>query len=484
MRTNRTILLVSLLALVLFLPTVRHGFAYDDAITILENPDVREHRFGQALLSPYHAGPSQKIPTGLYRPLTTWTFAAQHALHGASPRAYHAGNVLLHALVTALVAALAIEAVRGLGRRPEAAGAAALVAGLVFAIHPVHVEAVANVSGRAELLSAAFGLAALLVHARVRDGDGRASLAGSTLAAVLLFLACLAKESAVMLAVVLVFGEALRRRSPRDVARTCAVAALPVLLFLALRVGVLGSLTLRDDAVTFLENPVVGQSLPVRWLTALAVVARGAGLLVLPLRLTPDYGFAHLEPVTFLLEPAAVAGFALVVAAAVALVLLPRKRPEAALGLALLVAPWFLVSNFFVTIGTIFGERLLYLPSAGFALLLGVAAAALSVRARARPFVVAVGAMVLLFWGWRSLTYAETWKDDLTLFTAAERVAPRSVRVLSNLGVELALRGRLAEAEARLVYAHELAPWVVPVRINLAGVYRQQGRHAEAEALE
>lgn len=285
-----------------------------------------------------------------------------------------------------------------------------------------------------------------------------------------------------MLAAVLVFGEALRRRTLPEIGRACAVAALPVLVFLALRVGVLGSLTLRDDAVTFLENPVVGQGLPVRWLTALAVVARGAGLLLLPLRLTPDYGFAHLEPVTFLLEPAAVAGIALVVAAAVALVLLPRRRPEAALGLALLVAPWILVSNLFVTIGTIFGERLLYLPSAGFALLLGAASAALAVRARARPFLATAGAVVLLFWGWRSVTYAETWKDDLTLFTAAERVAPRSVRVLANLGTELAVRGRLVEAEPRLVRARDLAPWVVPVRINLAGVYLELGRRADAEA--
>jgi hypothetical protein len=379
--------------------------------------------------------------------------------------------------VTALVAALALEVARG--RRT-----AAVVAGLVFAVHPVHVEAVANVSGRAELLAAAFGLGALLVHARFRGGDGKATLAGSILAAFLLFLACLAKESAVMLAAVLVYGEALRGRSRFDIGRACAVAGLPVLVFLALRVGVLGSLTLREDAVTALENPVVGQSLPVRGLTALAVVARGAGLLLLPLRLTPDYGFAHLEPVGFLLDPAALAGFALVVAAAIALLLLPRKRPAAALGVVLLVAPWLLVSNLFVTIGTIFGERLLYLPSAGFALLAGVGASSLYAHARARSFLVTAGAAILLFWGWRSVTYAETWKDDLTLFTAAERVAPRSVRVLSNLGVELALRGRLEEAEARLVRAHELAPWVVPVRINLAGVYRQQGRHAEAEALE
>jgi hypothetical protein len=59
MRTNRPIVLVSVLALLLFAPTLRHGFAYDDGITVLENPHVREHRFGEILLAPYHAGPSQ-----------------------------------------------------------------------------------------------------------------------------------------------------------------------------------------------------------------------------------------------------------------------------------------------------------------------------------------------------------------------------------------------------------------------------------------
>jgi len=148
----------------------------------------------------------------------------------------------------------------------------------------------------------------------------------------------------------------------------------------------------------------------------------------------------------------------------------------------LLLAPWLLVSNLFVTIGTIFGERFLYLPSAGFALVLGGAAASALAASRAPRGWVGAIVLLLLLAAARTSAYAPAWHDDFRLFSAAERAAPRSVRVLSNLGTELALRGELTEAEARLVRAREIAPWVLPVRINLAGVYLNLGRLDEAEA--
>ena len=463
-------ILSAAVAFALFLPTLRHGFAYDDGITLLENPLVREHRFAQILLAPYHTGPSQTIPTGAYRPLTIASFAAQHAMHGLSPAGYHAGNILLHALVSALAAWVAAAAVRTLGRREAEAGPAALLAGLLFAVHPVHVEAVANVSGRAELLAAACGLGALLAFARARATGW---VAGS----VLLFLACLAKESAVTLVAPILVWDLLRTRRWR----TVWIASIPVAASLVLRWAVLGSLLTRKDAVTFLENPVVGQGAAVHLMTALAVAGKAAGLLFLPWKLTPDYGFAHTEPATVPWDPAVLAGVVALGGAVYAIAKLWRRRPDAVFGVVLILAPWFLVSNLVITIGTVFGERLLYLPSAGFALVVGAGLASiLAGTSRRTAWIVALTAVACLA-VLRSATYARAWKDDFALFTAAERTAPRSVRVLSNLGMELAVRGRLEEAERRLVRARDLAPWVVPVRINLAGVYLNLGRLEEAE---
>lgn len=471
----------ALLALLVFLPTLPHRFAYDDAITIVENPLVTEHRFAEILVAPYHAGPSQTVPTGLWRPLTTASFALNHALHGLEPAGYHAVNILLHAIATGLLALVAFEGVARLGSR-EIAGRAALAAGLLFAVHPVHVEAVANVSGRAEPLSAALFLGAILAYLRLRREDGAPSVGGISLAAALAFLSCLAKEHAVTFFLVAAAYEGLRTRSLRKAMRVKALLAIPAVAYVALRFAVLGSLTLGPGAVTFLENPVVGQNFGVRLLTVVAIAGKAAGLLFLPWKLTPDYGYAHTAPVVSPLAFEFVAGAIALLGVGYAVLRLHRRRPEIVFGLALALLPWILVSNLFVTIGTIFGERLLYLPSAGFAIVIGAGFATM----RSRRVAGWVGVAVILLASAKTVSWSLAWKDDRALFAAAERTAPESVRVLANLGAELAVRGDLEGAERRLRRAAEIAPTLAAVRINLAGVYLKQGRldEAESEALE
>ena len=125
-----------------------NGFAYDDLPLIVENARVT------TLLPPWeYFGQSYWPAGGLYRPLTAWLLALQWKLGGGAPWIFHATNVALHALVTGLVYLLA---------RRMLAPAWAGLAALLFAVHPVHVEAVANVVGSRELLCTALVLAAVL----------------------------------------------------------------------------------------------------------------------------------------------------------------------------------------------------------------------------------------------------------------------------------------------------------------------------------
>ena len=95
-----------------------------------------------------------------FRPLTTATFRLNYALSRAHPRSYHLLNVALHALATYLFVLYARTVV------PRRLRQGALLSGLMFALHPVHTEAVAGVVGRAEVLSAVFFFAALLSYRR------------------------------------------------------------------------------------------------------------------------------------------------------------------------------------------------------------------------------------------------------------------------------------------------------------------------------
>ena len=161
-----------------------------------------------------------------------------------------------------------------------------------------------------------------------------------------------------------------------------------------MRHAVLGGLLISEGVIAPLDNPLVpitttalgerlgattGQAL----MTAFAVVAEYARLLAWPARLSPDYSYNQIPLVTSASDPRFIAGVAIVLAIAGGIVMLWRRSPIAAFGLAFLALTFSIVSNFVLTIGTICAERLLYLPSAG-ALIAGGVGVEMLTRIRRR----------------------------------------------------------------------------------------------------
>ena len=437
-----------------------HGFVHDDHMVVVDNPLVVEERFLGAFVRPYHTGPGPA--TGLYRPLTTGTLALNHALGGLSPGGYHALNVLLHAAVSLAVFALALAG--------GVSTAAAALAAALFAVHPVHVEAVAYVSGRADLLAALFFVLALVAWAR-------GTHAGSLTAGAAFLLALLSKESAVTFPLVVLAWEALERtRSATGMRRgrggravKVLALALPLAVYLLLRQRALGGFWIEPGGVTFIENPALGQGILVRVATALSVLPRAALLLLFPLRLSPDYSYAEIVPVRSALDLPFLAGVVVAALGVAALGVACSRARRACFPILFTLATYSIVSNLVVGIGTIFAERLLYLPSLGICLL-GGSALAWAARALPRRAGLLVAAVLLAAAVTRTATWSAVWRDDFSLYSAAYRSAPRSVKVLGNYAAGLAFRGRLAEARELLVEALELAPESIPNRFNLAQV--------------
>jgi len=443
--------LAACVAALLYLPTVRFDFAYDDASVVLRHPQVLSHAWGAIATSPYHVGADVRIQTGAYRPLTIASLAVNHAISGVAPWSYHLVNVLLHAAATALVLLLGVE----LGLAPGAA----LVAALAFAVHPVHVEPVANVAGRAELLSTVLALAALIAFAR-----------GRLLAmALLLGAAMFAKENVVTILAVVALWEASRTPSKRRAAMALAAALVPIALYLAARWAVLGRLGLAPGSVTSIENPVVGLSPLPHAATVLAVFARAVSLIITPVRLSPDYGFAEITPAFSLAAAGPIVGLALLASAIAAIVVCWRRAPRVAVLLGATLATYAIVSNAFVLIGTVLGDRLLYLPSVFVCMLLGVAVTVGARRIGRRAVAVGAGVLLLLLAA-RAATYASVWRNDATLFAYAARVAPQSVRAVGGWAELLAERGQIPEARSLLDRAVGLAPDFIPNRLNRGAV--------------
>ncbi|MBI5368592.1 MAG: hypothetical protein HZA54_16270 [Planctomycetes bacterium] len=160
--------------------TLSNGFVYDDFEAIVQNPIVHGPLdLGKFLRTPY---PCEDIGKTSYRPLTILTYWIDQRIGGGAPWAFHLTNLLWHTLATLAFGALA-AGIFGRGR-------IAATATLLFAVHPVHTEAVAWAVGRAEVISSALGFAALaLALARV---EGRRRVAAGALGAALFGIALLA----------------------------------------------------------------------------------------------------------------------------------------------------------------------------------------------------------------------------------------------------------------------------------------------------
>ncbi len=472
-RRGRVELLAVILAgLAAFAPSLRNELVFDDRGIILENPLVTGHRWLELFRVSYWGHLRESY---VYRPLTVASFTANHFLGGADPAGFHAVNIVLHAAVCAL---LYLVLRRVFPRSPAIFFAAAL-----FALHPVHAEAVASVVGRGELLAAGFVLAALLVHL---SWDHRLSpVPVSALFAV----ALISKETAVALGPALLLADLLRQRdSPkfsfrelaRRVAPTYAAIAGTTVGWLLLRRSILGA---SSFYVSFLDNPVGRSPAVTRIATGIGYFVTNLRLMVWPQPLSADYSYAAVVPLS---AGSARFGFGALLLAGIVFAAWKcwRRDNEVAFGLLLLLASWLPVSNIFFPIGTVVAERLLYIPSMGIALVAGRLLARLLTESGSPALRPGRVATTLLILGTVCLPVAwsasNAWKDDESLWRAAVAASPRSAKAQGNLASVLLGLDRNEEARESLERALAILPSSAESRGNLGLALLRLKRPTEA----
>jgi tetratricopeptide (TPR) repeat protein len=458
---------VAVVALLACGGSLYHGFVWDDRPLIVENRQLREPGGLASLLSSgfWQTGDHHDRFRAFYRPLVSLSYALDTAVWGRAPSGFHVTNLLLHLAAALLVYALAC--------RREAWPAAAAFGAALFAGHPVHVESVAWISGRTDLLCTVLCLAAFLLD---RVGARRARTSGARRAAALacFFLALLAKEMAVTLPLLLGLDRFLRPGRPVARLRIAARAMAPYLVIAA------GYVVLRRVVLGFEADPLVRLD-PLGWLaTAIFVLARDATLLLLPLGLDPHYPY---PPRTTLLDPVVVLSGVLLAIVIAAGVVAARGSRRAAFALAWIAVTLAPVLRFGTFGDVLLADRFLYLPSVGAALLAARAIPAVAACASLRLRRAGAAAAFLVVGGLTLLAARQTaiWRDDLTLFTRLARTSPGSAMVRSNLGLALYDAGDYDRAVAEYRTAIDLAPGFALAHNNLAAALDRGERLAEAE---
>lgn len=436
MTSRRTLgVLLCLVTLAVWAPTLRNDFAFDDVIDLVLNERIRHASMAwQAFLHPFNWGTNFQGQLQTYRPLVLVSHVVNYALFGVHPFGHHVVRLVNHVAVELSTFLLLC---RWLGRVRLAFAVA-----LVCAIHPACVEAIHSPSG--DLFLALFGVAALLVASSERPRAWHALPLGA-----LLLLAMLSKEGGVLYVLLAVaLAELSRRRAapprpPSSVTPSIAAAVVAVIVYAAMRHHALGAQTLpANGGVARLADAVAGV-----WFYATQAF-------VLPLARAPAILDFAAAPAIDRVGWYGLAACYLVVVG----VLVYRRRWLEALGLL-----WWLVSlapsaAVMLTEGAWPGlYRWLYMGMPGLFIAL---AATLSPKLPGRRPRLVVGAWAALCVAFAGLAVRATraWGNDVTLFSAMVLESPEHFWGYRRLGWALYYRARFADAIPILQRAAELAP--------------------------
>ena len=472
------------------MPAFQAGWVWDDDSYVTSNATLRSFDgLRRIWLEPG--------AVAQYYPLTFTSLWLDYQLHGLAPAGYHATNVLLHA-ANAVLVGLVLQA---------AAVPAAWAAALLFAVHPLHVESVAWVTERKNVLSGCFYLLSLLALLAWRDArDRRGASAGWWAAAFGCFvLALLGKTVTSTLPAVYL---TIRWWRTGRVARDDVLAMLP---FLAAGVAA-GSVTAAlERSHVGAEGAYWDQTLGERVLIAGRALWFYVGKLVWPRPLVFIYP-------RWTLDTGSLAQWAMPVAAAIAGVGLLAARTRvgrgpfaAALAFAVTLGPALGFVNVYPMRYSFVADHFAYLASVPFLALVAAGAATLVSEPRVRQGALAVAVVVLAILTWeRSLAFrdaATLWEDTLAknpratiahvnlgyqlheagrsadalvLFERGLAIEPNAGDLWNNRGLALGALGRTDDALASFRRAAEVDPRNAEALSNLGNVLAAGGRYPEA----
>lgn len=445
--SRRAVLGILVLSLLAYANALGNEFTYDDFTYIAANDNI-------------HLPLSQMIwagysPIGLWRPVAVISYAANYAISGSNPFSYHLFNILAHAAVCILLYRLLLD----LLGRPTVACAAALL----FAVHPLHTEAVTAAVGRMEVIAAGFVFAAWLLHWREKPYA----------AALCFFLGVATKETAVVFLALVLIGDWFLRK--RVFPSRYLVYGLMLGLYLVMRWKTVGLIGLYG--ISPVMNPLAALPAYLRIANALPLAWMVLGLHFFPARLAADYSY---DAIPVILNWGVLSAWIVATAALLAAWVWASRRSTAVfLGGAIYLTGFAATSNILIPAVNNFGERWAYLPSAGFCLLVALAVERLAQRSRTLAFVllglvVAAGLI-------RTVVRNADWKNNLTLFSSAVQVFPKNVRAHYLLGQAYLQRGDLPNAEQHLTAAARIFPALPDLDLALGSLAFKKGDYPAAE---
>jgi protein O-mannosyl-transferase len=442
-------IVVCAIAFLCYAQTLAFPFVYDDKYLISRNVYITSFRYLPQFFTSHLWDSINLHMVNYYRPLLLIWSLLNYKLFGLNPIGWHVTNVLLHVLATYLVCLLAEKFTRDRG--------IGILAGIIFAVHPVHIEVVAWASAASEMLLAIFVIGSLICYmAALEEQKGRRRVLWSLL---LYIGALLSKEPAAMMPAVIFLFVWLERDKEEGFANKALAslkAAAPFLLIVCIYYGFRLILFGREHYTSF--DTLSATTMVHTWPLLFCFYLK---LLVFPFDLSPLYDIPAVDSIT---QVTFIVPVLLIGLIAIAVLLRLRRDRSKVVLFAILWLIWLLPAFYIraFSVDRKASDRYLYLPSVGFCILLGAALRRVRVPRRELlgiPAGQGAAALIVVATLTTGALFQEIyWSSDLLLFYRALKIAPRNDMSKEDLGVALMRDGHFAQAVPLLLDAVQHKP--------------------------
>lgn len=459
----KEILILAVLSFGLYQASIRYEYVLDDLIVITENKFTKKGFAGikdiltTESFTGYFGEQKNLVMGNRYRPLSIVTFAIEYSIVGdLNPGLSHFINIVLYFITAVLLLYVLNMMFRNYNAKYWWLSIP-FIASVLFVAHPIHVEAVANIKGRDEIMSMLFSTAALIAALRYSDGRKWPWMLSSS---VLYFLALLSKENAITFLAVIPLTIYFFSRDGLSRSWTLmGVLLLTTIAYLTLRFNTAGVPDFKNEITDLFNNPFYGMTGFEKLGTKMYTLGKYILLLIFPHPLTHDY-YPYAIPKVTLMNVWAFT--ALLVHIGLVYIGFKYWKQKSVISYSI----WFylitlsIVSNIVINVGTFMNERFIFMSSAGYCILL---AYLISVKIpdvkniKSAWLSLAIFAVLTLGYGFKTVTRVPDWKNTMSLNKSGVEVSPNSARANSFMSTALFEEYKVTEDFDRRKYLLEEA---------------------------
>jgi len=427
-------LIIPILAFALYWMCLPYGYVLDDQIVITGNDYTKKGVAGiwdilsTESFSGYFHGQQDLVAGARYRPLSIISFAIEQSIFGDNPFIRHFINILLYGILGLLIFRILSILIPGKDTKNWLLGIPFLAV-VLYILHPVHSEVVANIKGRDEIMTTFGAMGTLYFVFRFLPSKNKLWLLAS---GVSMFLGLMAKENAItFLAVIPLTMYFFTNARTKDYVLTLLPSLIAAIIYLIIRSNVIGYIFDSGKKITDLMNdPFIGMNTGERLATILYTLGQYIRLLIFPHPLTHDYYPYHI-PIMNFAKPGTLISLAIYLGLAFAFFKLWRKKSIYAWSIGFFIATISIVSNLFFPVGTFMNERFIFIPSIAFSLVTAWVLVQYGLNSEKKGLRWAsMGFLFILIAGYIFKTYdrVPAWKDSLSLNGQAAMVSENSAR--------------------------------------------------------